>query len=77
MERLVTDDRYRYFSIHQHYTAAGKMGGRRNTYGGVVRTPTRTVVRTPTRTVVRTPTSMCSHNTYTSCVVTRPTLNYV
>jgi hypothetical protein len=30
-----------------------KTGGRRNTYGGVVRTPTWTVVRTPTRTVVR------------------------
>jgi hypothetical protein len=29
-------------------------GGRRNTYGGVVTTPTRTVVRTPTRTMVRT-----------------------
>jgi hypothetical protein len=33
------------------------MGGRRNTYGGVVRTPTRTVVITPTRTVVRTSTA--------------------
>jgi hypothetical protein len=34
-----------------------KMGGRRNTYGGVVTTPTRTVVRTPTRTMVRTSTA--------------------
>jgi hypothetical protein len=33
------------------------LGGRRNTYGGVVRTSTRTVVRTPTRTVVRTSTA--------------------
>jgi hypothetical protein len=57
-------------------------GGRRNTYGGVARTPTGTVH------VVRTPKLrglwsehlqqiMCSHNTYTSCLVTRPTLNYV
>jgi hypothetical protein len=33
------------------------LGGRRNTYGGVVRTPMGTVVRTPTRTVVRTSTA--------------------
>jgi hypothetical protein len=32
------------------------LGGRRNTYSGVVRLPTRTVVRTPMRTVVRTST---------------------
>jgi hypothetical protein len=32
-------------------------GGRRNSYGGVVTTPMRTVVRTPTRTMVRTSTA--------------------
>jgi hypothetical protein len=34
-----------------------ELGGRRNTYGGVVRTPTRTVVTTPTRAVVTTSTA--------------------
>jgi hypothetical protein len=89
-----THDRKKYW-CYMHltcYTKFGliykKTGGRRNTYGSVVRTPTRTVVRTPMRTVGKTSTVkyiysedlhlMCIQKTYTKlCVFRRPTLNYV
>jgi hypothetical protein len=44
------------FSVKEARTVI-ELGGRRNTYSGVVRLPTRTVVRTPMRTVVRTSTA--------------------